>query len=125
MDLLRKQDIDYLVKGVDLLTDKIEKKTLGTRILELIEKPTANIFFGQLNRIASPHVPDYIKDNIHRSFDNLDAKNYEDAAKEIASVPVEIIEHSEKLDPGKKEIIIGVINIITGTIIELTIDKKD
>ena len=123
MDLLRKKDIDYLIDGIDDLTDKIKKKGIGSMIIEVVERPASRLVFNQLNKVSSPLVPDYIKDNIHRGFDKLEEKDYKGAAEEVATIPVEIIEASEKLSPGQKEIVIGIVTLVTGTIIELTIDK--
>ena len=124
-DLLRKQDIDYLIDGVDLLTDKIKSKGIGATIIEIAERPASRLVFNQLNKTVSPLVPEYIKDNIHEAFDKLAEKDYLGAAEAIATVPVEIIEQSKKLEAGKKEIVIGIVNLVTGTIIELTLDNPE
>jgi len=113
-----------LEKHVDWGVEKIDNLIKGGVIVEALDGPAARITLNQLNKYASPYVPDDLKKEIQ---DILDAVIIGDT-KEMAAEAVDLLEHIVNtrlvnIKPTANEIIIALLSLVKAALDALLEDK--
>jgi hypothetical protein len=102
---------DQMSKGKEALDKLTFKKGAG----DIVDGPIYGFALHQLNKYASPYVPDYLKPNIQDVLNEILEGDFDDAGAELADVVADILRDA-KLKDGIKEIIIGVLNLVKGAV---------
>jgi len=105
---------DQIEKGSQFLDDLFVLKGIG----EAADGPLAKFSLKQVNKYASPHVPDALKPDIQDVFNQILEKDWDDAGAELTDVISDLV-NGANLKPGLKDIIVGALSLVKGAIASL------
>mgnify|MGYP001769798526 CR=1 FL=1 len=111
-------------KHISWGAEKIDELIKGNIFVETADGIMAKFGLIQLNKLASPYIPDEYKPAIQIVLDDVIEENYPEALEDASEELTRIIEKFENIKPIYKEIATGLINIIQGVVIYL-IEKKN
>lgn len=119
LPLLRPQDIKWGAKKLD------ELKEFKNVIVEAADGLFANVLLSYGNKLASPHIPDELKDEIHAVLDQVEEGDSSEAAQEAVDLLESLVYTIDKLTPGSKEIIVSVLGIFRGVLLTVIPPKGE
>jgi hypothetical protein len=107
--LFKDEHLDYFAQKLDDLTFKKGP-------IDVVDKPVYRFALGMLNRTVSDDVPDQYKDEFYQALDLVVAEDWDDAGAEAIDVVKDLVMDWEKVSPGAREIIVGVLDIVKGAL---------
>ena len=113
---------DHIDWGVKKLDDFIKSKSV---IVEALDGPACRLFLNQTNKFVSPYVPDDLKPEIHSALDAVIDEAYDEAIEDAIDLLGELVDKVEILKPGVKELLKGVLEIISATLVSLLPEESE
>lgn len=96
--------------------DVLDKYTFQKPPADIVDGPIYGFGLNFLNKAVSKYIPDEFKPEFHEAMDLVVDGDYDDAGAEAIDMVKQLVEKWEKLGPGAKEIVLGLLEIIKGAL---------
>ena len=129
--LITDEQIDWLAKFADdaMPIDEWVKRPILGKILEAGDGPIIRAVLNGVNNLASPHIPDGLKDNFQVALDDVidGDKDYSEAIDQIDVIGGEILDMTQLSAKVKGAIktALGIVEIVLGFLAEPTEPEEE